>query len=297
MATILINDFIDQPLIDFLSLNHQVTSHHYTYDELKMMIQSVDCIIIKSKTKIDATLIDQALQTKKLKLIIRAGVGIDNIDYDYATSHGINVFNTPHASTHAVAELTLSYLLLMSRPIIEANTSMHAMKWEKERFLGTELRHKTLGIVGLGRIGLRVASLASAFGMHVIYHDTFVNHDTYEKKDFDTLLQLSDFITFHTPSSERPLLDLNRLDMLKKGVSIINVSRGSLISDDFIIEGIQHKIIKSIALDVYHNEPNVNPKFSLFNNIYMTPHIGASTFEAQIAISEEIISIIKDYLK
>jgi D-3-phosphoglycerate dehydrogenase len=297
MATILINDSIDQHLIDILSLNHEVISHHYTYDSLKTMIKSIDCIIIKSKTKIDSTLIEHALGTKKLKLIIRAGVGIDNIDLDYAKSNGIDVLNTPNASTHAVAELTLAYLLLMSRPILEANTSMHEMKWEKERFMGSELRHKILGIVGLGRIGLRVASLASSFGMHVIYHDTYVNNDVYEKKDYDSLLKLSDYITFHTPSSNKPLLDLDLLDMLKKGVSIINVSRGSLISDDFIIEGIQNKIIKYIALDVYNNEPNVNQKFSLFNNIFMTPHIGASTLEAQESISDEIISIIKDYFK
>jgi D-3-phosphoglycerate dehydrogenase len=297
MATILINDSIDQHLIEILSLNHQVISRHHTYDDLKIMIQSIDCIIIKSKTKIDSTLIDHALETKKLKLVIRAGVGIDNIDSHYAKSHGIDILNTPNASTHAVAELTLAYILLMSRPILEANTSMHEMKWEKDRFMGSELRHKTLGIVGLGRIGLRVASLATAFGMNVIYHDTYVNNDIYEKKDFDSLIKLSDYITFHTPSSEKPLLDLTHLGMLKKGVSIINVSRGSLISDDFIIEGIQNKIIKCIALDVYTNEPNVNQKFSLYNNIYMTPHIGASTLEAQESISDEIISIIKDYFK
>ena len=292
MATILINDKVDENLKFKLKDRHDVIEAHYPVNELIDKIKDVDVIIVKSKTRITKEILDAAKSTNRLRLIIRAGVGLDNIDVDYAQSKNIKVKNTPNSSTNAVAELALSYMLLMSRNVMKANNEMHMGVWNKENHIGNELSGKTLGIIGLGRIGLHLAKLASAFNMKIVYYDPYSKNDLYEFLNLDELLSSSDFISLHLPSIGDSIIKKEHLNIIKNGMNLINLARGDLIEEDFIIDGIQSKIISNIALDVFLSEPYIRKEFLNYENIFLTPHIGAQTYEAQEKISLEILDII-----
>jgi D-3-phosphoglycerate dehydrogenase / 2-oxoglutarate reductase len=295
MFKILCNDGLEEDIVKKLSMRHEVILNHYPKDELNKMIKDIDILVIRSKTKVDKELVDHALKTKKLKLIIRAGVGLDNIDFDYCLKHGIKVHNTPKASTQVVAELTLSFMLALSRRITYANQTMKDMTWEKNTLVGSELYGKTLGIIGFGRIGQKVAYMASIFDMHIIYYDVMKHDSPYEQVSLDDLYQQSDYITLHAPSQDKPFIDFDTLKLLKKGCHIINTSRGSAINEEALMSGLDQGIIKSAALDVYQVEPNNNEKLTTYQQVILTPHIGANTNEASKRIALEVYEIIKKY--
>lgn len=297
MATILINDKVDDNLVRILNFNHVVIEKHHEINELIHVIKEIDVIIVKSKTKLNKIILDESKKTNKLKLIIRAGVGLDNIDTDYARSLNIKVLNTPLASTNAVAELAFGYLISMSRSLFEANQEMHQSIWNKDKYFGNELEGKTLGIIGLGRIGKKVSKLAEAFGMKIIYYDPFVIDYSLESVSLEMLLSNADYISIHMSSIGENIINKNHLNIIKNGVKIINLARGDLIEEEFIIDGIRSGKIGKIALDVFINEPHINKMFLQHKNIYLTPHIGAQTKEAQEKISNEIIDIIKREFK
>lgn len=297
MAVILLNDGLDQEIIKQLEKQHEVIKHHYDHQELLEVIKRVDIIVIRSKTTINKEVIDAACQTNTLKLIIRAGVGLDNVDVDYARHKGIQVSNTPKASTQVVAELTLSFMLALSRNIAYADHSMRQMAWEKNKLIGSELYGKTLGIIGFGRIGRKVAEFASMFQMRILFYDVYHVESMYEQVTLDEIYKQSDYITLHAPQQETPFISFDILQKLKKGVKIINTSRGSAIDEDALMKGIDDDIISGAALDVYQVEPNINERLTTYQQVILTPHIGANTIEATARIGHEVYDIIQSHME
>jgi D-3-phosphoglycerate dehydrogenase len=269
-------------------------------------LADADALIVRSAVQADAKLLAAA---PKLRIIGRAGVGVDNIDAAEATRRGIVVMNTPGANAVAVAELTLGLMIAMARKIPAANTTMHAGKWDKKSLQGTELRGKTLGIVGCGRIGLEVARRARAFGMNLLGYDPFIapviaRENGITLVPIDEIFSSSDFLSLHvglTPQTEG-LINKHSLAIMKKGIRIINCARGELIVDEALAEAIQSGHVAGAALDVFRQEPLVSaerpdsPYFAL-HNVLLSPHIAGSTDEAQEAIGIQLANQVRDYLK
>ena len=264
--------------------------------------KNVDAIIVRSATKVTAEVIAAG---KRLKVIGRAGVGVDNIDVDAASERGIAVMNTPGGNTMATAELTFSHILCSTRPISQATASMKTGKWDRKNYAGSELYQKIIGIIGLGRIGSEVAQRAQAFGMAVLAHDPYLTEDRaktldIEKVELDELLGRSDIITLHLPlnDSTKHLIDAAAIAKMKDGVRIINCARGGLIDEDDLFEGIKSGKIAAVGLDVFENEPlpKGNKLISL-PNVVLTPHLGASTREAQENVGLEIAEAVVEALR
>lgn len=270
-------------------------------EELKAIIKDYDAIVIRSATKLKADIIEAA---DKLKFIGRAGVGLDNVDIQAATKKGIVAMNTPAGNTTSTAEQTWSLIMSLSRNIPQACASMKEGKWERSKFEGVELYGKTLGIVGLGRIGSTVAKFAKAFGMTVIAYDPFLSMEVAAQKgiemvELEKLLKESDYISVHIPKSSETtdLISDKEFDMMKKSVRLVNCARGGIVNEVALITALQEGKIAGCALDVYEKEP---PDFSSplfkFENCVTTPHLGASTSEAQINVAIEIAETIRDAL-
>lgn len=261
-------------------------------------IPSYDYLIVRSETRVTARVIEEA---KNLKVIGRAGVGVDNIDVASATRKGIIVMNTPDSNTISTAEYTIGMLIACSRKIPQGYTSLRERKWERKLFIGHELFGKTLGIIGLGRIGKEVARRLIHFGMNIIGYDPFVSPEITKSLkitllSLDELLRRSDFITIHTPLSEktRHLISKKEIEIMKDGVIIVNCARGWIIDESALYEGLKSGKIGGCALDVFENEPPfLSPLLSL-ENCVCVPHLGASTFEAQRNVGIEIAKQIKD---
>ena len=278
---------------------HVVTADQIT--DLKAELADADALIVRSAVQADAALLAAA---PKLRIIGRAGVGVDNIDAAEATRKGIVVMNTPGANAVAVAELTLGLMLSMCRSIPRANASMHAGKWDKKSLQGSELRNKTLGIIGLGRIGLEVARRAQAFGMDVIGYDPFIapviareNHVAL--LSLDEVLSGSDFLSLHvglTPQTEG-LINQKSIAQMKKGVRIVNCARGELIVDEALAEAVKSGQVAGAALDVFRQEPLKDSPYFGIDNVLLSPHIAGSTDEAQEAIGIQLANQVRDYLK
>lgn len=302
MYKILANDGIDQSAADKLvELGYSVDTNHYQGAELEKMIQEVDCIIIRSATKIRVPLIDKALETKQLKLIIRAGVGIDNIDHAYAKEKGIMVRNTPNSSSDAVAELAIGHMFALARNIFISNVTMRKGEWNKKAYKGFELNGKTLGLVGFGRISQSVAKKAMALGMTVIYNDILGQSDLLpECKEVckDVLLEESDIISLHIPfiKENGAYLATEDFNKMKKGMVVINTARGGVVDEEALLQALDSGIVKMAALDVFENEPTKNERIYTHDLISLTPHIGASTIEAQSRIGQETIEVILESL-
>ena len=265
-------------------------------DELKATVPGYECMIVRSATKVRKEIIDAATE---LKLIIRGGVGIDNIDVDYAKSKGIEVRNTPAASSISVAELTLAHMLSLIRHIPRGTQSLKENKWEKKKLKGTELYGKTLGIIGIGRIGREVAKRALCFGMNILVYDPYIKEvEGLDVKfvNFDEIIEKSDFITLHTPLTDEThhLLSDREFEKMKQGVYIINCARGGIIDEDALYRALTSGKVAGAALDVFEKEPPEGNKLLGLDNFICTPHIGASTVEAQARIGEEIIKIIEE---
>jgi len=266
-------------------------------DKIKEIIDDYEGVVVRSKTKLTREVLKD---TKNLKFIIRAGVGLDNIDLETAKERGIEVFNTPKASSIAVAELTLGFLIALSRFIPQATFSLKEGKWEKEKFKGVELFGKTLGILGLGRIGKEVAKRAKAFGMRILAYDPQVSSsELAEMVDFETLIRNSDYITLHLPLTPetKNLINAEVIARMKDGVFIVNCARGGIIDEKALCEALRSQKVKGAGFDVFEEEPPKNKELLELENFICTPHIGASTIEAQEKISKEVAKVVIELQK
>src|SRR5215469_12764010 len=269
--------------------------------KLESELQSADALIVRSAVQVDNALLEHA---RKLRVVGRAGVGVDNIDVDAATRKGIAVMNTPGANAVAVAEHTLGLMLTMARFISRANELMHAGKWEKKSLQGTELRGKVLGIVGLGRIGMEVARRAKAFEMKIIAHDPFVaasvaRSQEIQLAELDEVYAAADYLTLHvglTPQTTR-MIEEKALARMKRGVRIINCARGELVDETALAAALTGKQVSGAALDVFTEEPPKQSPLLALDNVIATPHIAGSTHEAQEAVGVQIASQVREYLK
>src|SRR5712671_4916748 len=269
--------------------------------KLSEHLESADALIVRSAVQADAALLANA---KKLRVIGRAGVGVDNIDLDAATRQGIAVMNTPGANAVAVAEHTMGMMLAMARHLCRADALMHAGRWEKKSLQGTELRGKTLGIAGLGRIGMEVARRAQAFGMLLVAHDPFVSAGVAKEQgirltSLDELYAAADYITLHvglTPQTTGMINEAS-LQKMKKGVRLVNCARGELIHEADLVDALKKGHVAAAALDVFAEEPLKQSPLQAMENVILTPHTGGATYEAQEAVGVQIAQQVKEYLK
>lgn len=269
--------------------------------ELTADLNDADALIVRSATKVTRDLIDAA---PKLRVIARAGTGVDNVDVPAATARGILVMNAPGANSLSVAELAMGLILSLARNIPAADASMKASKWEKSKFAGAEIRSKTLGLVGLGRIGQEVAARAQAFEMKAIAHDPFISAEMaatlgVELVSLDDLCARSDYISLHIPAlpSTKQLFDADRFAKCKKGVRIINTARGELIDDVALADAIERGHVAGAGIDVFDPEPPTNWRLPTLPQVVATPHIAASTKEAQEQVGSETAAALRDFLR
>src|SRR5829696_1028399 len=270
-------------------------------DELARDLATADALIVRSATQVTAQLIAAA---PKLRVIARAGTGVDNVDVPAATARGILVMNAAGANSISVAELAVALMLSMARAIPAADASMKQGVWDKKRFMGTELRGKVLGVVGFGRIGREVALRARAFGMETVAFDPFIASRAADAAgvplvDLDDLLARADFISLHVPAlpETRHLVNAERLARMKKGVRIVNTARGELIDDAALAAAIQSGHVAGAALDVFDPEPPTENTLTSLPQVIATPHIAASTVEGQELVGNETALQVRDYLK
>jgi len=301
MAKILVADGMDKKAAaELKSLGHELIEEHYELAELNEKIKDVDAIIIRSATKLRKETIDAAKETGKLKVMIRAGVGLDNIDVQYAKDNGFAVRNTPSASSSAVAELAIGHMFTLARHIHSANVTMRNGQWNKKAYKGIELGGKTLGLIGFGRIAQSTADKANALGMNVIYTDCLGQKEGCEQFKFRTkeeLIKESDFISLHIPYIKEvgAVLGENEFDMMKDGTYIVNCARGGVVDEKALLNALDTGKVAAAAVDVFEEEPTPNEALINHEKVSVTPHIGASTAEAQSRIGDEIIDIIKEY--
>jgi D-3-phosphoglycerate dehydrogenase len=279
----------------------EVLTHDKLSDGLAAALADADALVVRSAVQVDDALMEKA---PRLRVIGRAGVGVDNIDADAATRRGIVVMNTPGANAVAVAELTIGLMLALARKVPAANASMHAGKWEKKSLQGAELKGKTLGILGLGRVGLEVARRARAFGLELVGSDPFVSPAVARENgislvSLDELFGKADYLTLHvglTPQTTG-IINAKTLAGMKKGVRIINCARGELVEDAALAEALTGGHVAGAALDVFSEEPPRNSAYAGLDNVILTPHIAGSTAEAQEAVGIQIARQVRDYLK
>ena len=270
-------------------------------DALREALADSEGLVVRSETKVTPDVMDAA---RKLRVIGRAGVGVDNIDVPAATARGIVVMNAPDGNTITTAEHTLALLIALARNVPQANSSVKAAKWDRKRFIGAELQGKTLGIIGLGRIGRAVATRARAFGMKIVAHDPFIAPDQardleIESASLDEVFSRADFLTVHTPltSETRGLIGSQAFAKMKKGARIINCARGGLVDESALYQAIKSGTIAGAALDVFEQEPPPagHPLLQL-DEVIVTPHLGASTAEAQEGVAFTVAEQMRDYL-
>jgi D-3-phosphoglycerate dehydrogenase len=270
-------------------------------EELVNIIIPYDVLIVRSGTKVTKEVIEKG---ENLKIIGRAGVGLDNIDVESATLNGIIVMNAPEGNTISAAEHTIGLIFSLARNIPSANQTLKNGKWEKKKFIGTELYGKTLGIIGLGRIGKRVASIAKGIGMKVIGYDPYVKEEEIRELgitmlNFEGVLKQADIITFHLPLKEETyhLISDKEFEMMKDGVMIVNCARGGIIDEEALVRYLKKGKIKGAALDVFEKEPIESSPLFEFENVIVTPHLGASTKEAQVNVACQLATQIVEAIK
>lgn len=301
---ILIADKISESGVEYLHQQEGVEvieAYGSSPEELKALASDVDAIIVRSASSITREIIESA---PRLKAVGRAGVGVDNIDLEAASDKGVIVMNTPGGNTIATAELAFTHLLCSARPIPQANASMKSGEWDKKSFKGSELYKKTIGVLGLGRIGSEVAKRAKAFGMTVIAHDPYLTTSRAEqlevrKVDLNTLLTESDFITIHMPKTDATvnMINAETISRMKDGVRIINCARGGLVNETDLAEAVASGKVAAAGLDVFSNEPlESESKLRDHLKIVLTPHLGASTEEAQENVGVEVAQCIYEAL-
>ena len=269
--------------------------------DLREALKDCEGLIVRSETKVTAELLDEA---NSLRVIGRAGVGVDNIDVPAATIRGVVVMNAPDGNTITTAEHTIAMLIALARSIPQASSSLKSGRWDRKKFIGVELQGKTLGIVGLGRIGRVVASRARALGMLIVAYDPFIATDQardleIELAPLDQVFARADFLTVHTPltSETRGLVDRDAISKMKKGARIINCARGGLIDEDALYEALTSGAIAGAALDVFNEEPPpADHKLLQLDQVIVTPHLGASTKEAQEGVAFTVAEQMRDFL-
>ena len=301
MPKVLITDNVAAEGIDLLQKSLPVDiKRGLSPDELVDTIGEYDALVVRSETKVTEPVIEAG---RNLKVVARAGIGVDNIDLDAATRAGIAVVNAPVGNTVAAAEHTMALMLALARNVPQAYASMKDGQWQRSAFMGIEVRNKTLGIIGLGRVGSEVARRASSFGMRLIAYDPFVAPDFASRLGVTTmpleeLLPQADFITLHTPltAGTTKLISKPQLVMMKPGARLINVARGELIDEDDLLEALENEQLAGAALDVFTNEPPGDIPLLKHPRLMATPHLGASTQEAQrevaIEAAEQVIAVL-----
>lgn len=314
MARILANDGIDEKSrLELERMGHKVISEKVNREQLlNGRLRDFDCIIVRSATTLDEPILGANTgSSSKLRLVIRAGVGLDNIDTISAETLGLTVRNTPNASTNAVVELTIAHLIANSRNLIGANLDMRDGKWTKKNLVGTELSAKNLGLIGFGRIARGVARVAVSLGMKVHTYDPYVaDYQSFKPEitfheTIESLFSSCSHISVHcamTPETNgmvnaglvRRMPDISP-DGVRCGRHIVNCSRGGILNENDMLEMLESGFLSSLGIDVFENEPQANPELSAHRNASSTPHIGAATMEAQSRIGEEIVSIIDSF--
>ncbi len=301
---VLISDSLSKEAVEILTKEKEFSvdvSTKLTPDELKVVIKNYDALVVRSSTKVTREVIEAA---DKLKIIGRAGVGLDNVDVDAASKKGVVVVNTPAGNTISTAEQAFTLMLALSRNIPQADASMKRGEWERKKFMGHELYGKTLGIVGLGRIGTEVAKRGLSFGMKILAYDPYLSMEKakelgIEPVDLPTLYKNADYITVHTPLTDdtKHMISDRQIAMMKKDVRLINCARGGIIDEAALARAIEAGKVAGAALDVFEQEPPAkdNPLLKL-DKMVLTPHLGASTEEAQTNVAVEVANTVRDAL-
>lgn len=301
MYRILASDGLQEKAIkNLIELGFEVENKHYDKEVLGEVLKDFDALVVRSATKVTKEVIE-ATKGGNLKLVVRAGVGIDNIDVAAAKEAGIEVRNTPNASSDSVAELALAHMFAVARFVGTSNHTMRNGEWNKKKYEGVEISGKTLGIIGIGRIGRALANKATALGMTVVYNDMFGKQDdlAYDFLELNDLLKVSDFISLHVPYDKNSgaLIGQDQLNIMKDGSYIINCARGKVVDEAALLEALNSGKIAGAGIDVFEVEPNTNETLVNHPRVSCTPHIGASTLEAQDRIGDEVVSVIKNFLK
>lgn len=303
MTRILVTDGMAKGSVQVLKDNgYEVVEQFYEPEELGTALQDFDVVVVRSATKVRKPIIDKACESGKLKLIIRGGVGVDNIDVSYAEEKGIKVANTPNASSASVAELALAHMFAISRFVSHANVTMRDGKWEKKKYKGIEISGKTLGLIGFGRIAKSLAEKAEALGMKVMYtnnHGKVEGFDKYEYCSLNDLLAKADYVSLHIPfvKERGVVIGKEQLAMMKDGAVLINCARGGVVDEAALLDALNSGKIRGAGIDVFESEPTTNTELINHPNVSVTPHIGASTVEAQTRIGEEIVQVILNFFK
>ncbi len=297
---ILVTDKMADEALEVMKKKHEVIYSELDPQGLLNEIQKYDAILVRSRTKVTKDVIEQG---KNLKVIGRAGVGVDNIDVPEATKRKIPVVNAPGGATISVAELTFAHMLSLARNLCKSDSTMKNGEWAKKKLKGTELYGKTLGLVGSGRIGTEVGKRAVSFGMKILVYDPHLSKEKAEEQgfelvDLDYLLKNSDFMSIHTPLTDetRKMISTNEFEKMKPTAFTISCARGGIIDESALYTALKEGIIKGAALDVYENEPPKNSSLLTLDNIFFTPHLGASTKEAQIRAgtitAEQVLKVL-----
>jgi len=305
MIKVLITDKLAQEGIDLLNSVdgvEAVVKTGISEDELANIIGQFDGLIVRSGTKVTAKVLSNP---GKLKGIARAGAGVDNIDVAEATRKGILVMNTPGGNTISAAEHTMALILAMSRNVVPACNSLKAGAWDRKKYMGNQLNNKVLGLIGLGRIGMAVAKMAKGFNMKILGYDPFAAPTDAEKlgievtDELERIFREADYISVHVPKNEQTLnmIGTEQIKMMKPTARLVNCARGGIINEDALYGALAEKRIAGAALDVYSQEPPENMSFAEFDNCLVTPHLGASTEEAQIDVAVEAAQNLVDAIK
>jgi len=298
MPKVLIADKVDKIAKEILEKNDFVVDEKIglSEDELKEVVKDYDVLIVRSSVKVTKAIIENG---EKLKIIARAGIGTDNIDISYAKERGIAVINSPFGNINAAAEHTITLMLLTAKRVVEANEAMKKEIWERKSFKGIELKNKILGVIGFGKVGRIVSSIAKSFGMKIIAYDPFVSKEEMLKQDvkkidFDELISEADFITVHLPITKETenLIGKEEFAKMKQGVRILNVARGGIVNEDALYDALNSGKVSYAGIDVWQKEPLEDWKLAKHERVIATPHLGASTFEAQQRVAKEIAEAI-----
>lgn len=303
MIRVLVTDGMEaSAIVDLKNKGFEVVEQFYEPEVLGEELKNFDVLVVRSATKVRKPIIDKAVEGGRLKLVIRGGVGVDNIDVAYAMENGIKVTNTPNASSASVAELALAHMFALARFIHISNVSMRQGKWDKKKYEGIELGGKTLGLIGFGRISRELAKRAEVLGMKIIYTDIMgkaEGFDKYEFMELSDLLKKADFVSLHIPfdKNKGAVIGKEQFAIMKDGAYLINCARGGVVCEEALLEALNSGKLAGAAVDVFAEEPTKNEELVNHPKVSVTPHIGASTVEAQTRIGEEIVSIIEEFFK
>lgn len=303
MIRVLVTDGMEKSGIEELKAKgFEVVEQFYEPEVLGEELKAFDVVVVRSATKITRAIIDKADEEGRLKLVIRGGVGVDNIDVAYAMEKGIKVSNTPNASSASVAELAIAHMFALSRFINISNVSMRQGKWDKKKYEGVEIGGKTLGLIGFGRISRELAKKASALGMTVIYTDIIGKAADCEENEFcdlNNVLRRADYVSLHIPffKEQGATIGKDQIAMMKDGAYLINCARGGVVDETALLEALDSGKLAGAGIDVFVEEPTKNEALVNHPKVSVTPHIGAATKEAQTRIGSEIVSIICDFFK